>query len=334
MRPKGDKPSSSRAKGKTALARDRQTATLQDSASDPTAGPTPAPTPEPVLEPVAEYRLSGSDPHPNSPDISPQTGTAPAASAGSLADQIQAELSEMRGAMLRFVRRLDARAETPEGQEDLPRLSTAMVKVARAHRQISVLQLETAGERPLPQARGTAVMGAARRVAEGAARAVDGAMRSNHPDAANPDRTPLERDPERYVDGYPFMHGDYTEYDDYSDEEKAECRLRRLGSVLHAMCDEMDKDFIAADAPELVRQSPKVKVKMILGIPHPALDEFLKTVDPHDVIHLFGEDVLPLQLGPGPPGKWERHREMMAGMSPRERERERKIPDYYRPRAG
>src|SRR5471032_1056 len=81
----------------------------------------------------------------NSPD--------PDASDAALKAAIQAELTEGRGIAMRFLRRLDAKAETEEGQEDLARLNNAAVKAMRALRQIGVLQLEIAGLRDQPGVR-------------------------------------------------------------------------------------------------------------------------------------------------------------------------------------
>lgn len=54
------------------------------------------------------------------------------ASDATLVADIQAELTELRGIGMRFARRLGARAETEQGQEDLAKLNNSAVKAARA----------------------------------------------------------------------------------------------------------------------------------------------------------------------------------------------------------
>src|ERR1700722_12380114 len=74
----------------------------------------------------------------------------------SLQEALQADLTRLRGYNMRFAERLDAAAEKEERPERLAQLNNASVKAARAVRQIAVLQLEIAGERPLPNVRAPA----------------------------------------------------------------------------------------------------------------------------------------------------------------------------------
>jgi hypothetical protein len=180
---------------------------------------------------------------------------------------------------MRFAERLDTLAEKEERPESLSQLSNASVKAARAVRQIAVLQLEIAGERPLPNSRAPAA-------------------------PANDDRDrPYPNGPR--PEAKPWEHGDYTDYDDYTDDErwlsaetKVDSEIERLERAMHA-------DFEAAGRGDVCKQAPVTKFKLILGIPHPALDECIKTVDYNLLRHFVGpENLLPPALGPGPPNAW------------------------------
>jgi hypothetical protein len=85
-----------------------------------------------------------------------QRAHPPEAGELSLQEALQADLTRLRGYNMRFAERLDAAAEKEERPERLAQLNNASVKAARAVRQIAVLQLEIAGERPLPNVRAPA----------------------------------------------------------------------------------------------------------------------------------------------------------------------------------
>ena len=206
-------------------------------------------------------------------DMSPEGEVAP----GDLEQEILAELSEMRGIMVRFARRLDARAETPEGQEELPKLNNAAVKAVQALRRIGVLQLEMLGKRPLPN------------------------VRAPNAAPANGSRDPARRS-RRYPEGAPYLRGDYTDYDDYTDEDRQELRRAKFEAQLKGLAAAMDEDFRAAGREDICNQSPETKSRLIFSIPHPALDRWVECAEHSDVYTVFGvENVLPLKLGPGPP---------------------------------
>jgi hypothetical protein len=206
--------------------------------------------------------------------------------ADTLVDDIQAELAEMRGIVLRQARRMEARAEVDDSTDGLAKLNTGIAKAARAFRQIAVLQLEIAGERPLP---GT-------RAPRAAAQAADDEPEDAYARSARWD--------EKH--GYPFNHGDYTEYDDYTDWERGQLAEAVVHERLFRVVAAMDADFRAAGRDEVLNMAPVDKFKMILDLPHPALDACLSGIEPEYVLLFFEGDVR-MALGPGPPGIWEEH---------------------------
>lgn len=200
------------------------------------------------------------------------------ASDAALKAAIQAELTEARGVEMRFLRRLDAEAETEEGRKDLPRLSNAAVKAARALRQIGVLQLEIAGLRDQPGHRAPAA-------------------------AAN------QNAPKPYVNGPKprdggWAHGDYTEYDDYQDWELDACRRSKVEAVTKRICKAVEQDLIAHGRPDAARESLVSLSEMVRAIPHPALEACLNDIDPDFAYAYFGEDNVILTLRPASPEVW------------------------------
>jgi hypothetical protein len=208
------------------------------------------------------------------------------------------ELSLMRAIMLRFARRLDVRADTPEGQKELPRLTNAVTRSMRALRQIQVLQLEVAGKRPVAVRRGT-----------GAGGARDAAANANTPAEA--------KDPKRFgPDGYPFDHGDYNDYDDYTDAER-KLRARAIfRDRVKRMTAAMKEDFEAAGRPHCCREAPVKQFELITTLPHPALDRCLPEIEPEIVYLIFGEKLVRLSLGPGPPEVLEKFDELCRRFPP------------------
>jgi len=217
---------------------------------------------------------------PEDDDMPPEGGAAP----GDLEQEILAELSEMRAIMVRFARRLDARAETPEGQQELPKLNNAAVKAVQALRRIGVLQLEILGKRPLPNVRPP----------------------NAAPTGAPANRSRLKFEPgvpnRWHPDPPPYLRGDYTDYDDYTDAEREALKREKFGARIALMGKALDEDFRAAGREDVCGQSPETKSRLIFSIPHPALDRWVAETAPGDVFAVFGfENVLPLKLGPGPP---------------------------------
>jgi hypothetical protein len=220
----------------------------------------------------------------------PVGGVAPE---GGLEQAIQDELSEMRAITLRFARRLDARADTDEGRKELTQLSNAAVRSARSFRQVAVLQLEIAGKRPLAN---SGANGGAGANAGGKQAAADKAKSQ----ATNPSRW--------YPKGYPFARGDYTDYDDYTDEERKMLEQAKFGERIRLMEAAVDEDFRAAGREDICREAPITKFELVFGIPHPALDRCFAEVEPGDVYRIFGlKNVLPPRLGAGPPGVLEEY---------------------------
>jgi hypothetical protein len=210
--------------------------------------------------------------------MEPQRAYPPETGELSLQEALQADLTRLRGYNMRFAERLDSAAEKEERPERLAQLNNASVKAARAVRQIAVLQLEIAGERPLPNVRAPAA-----------------AANANKPES-----------PEPYMNGprpcpRPWDTGDYTDYDDYSDDER--------GIVLKAMMDEaleklraaQNEDFRAAGRERICRESFNTKLELIGGIPHPAFDECLKSIDFKLALLVVGPDRLDTMLKPGSP---------------------------------
>jgi hypothetical protein len=201
------------------------------------------------------------------------------ASNAALKAAIQAELTEARGVEMRFLCRLDAEAETEDGRKDLPRLSNAAVKAARALRQIGVLQLEIAGMRDQPGSRPAAAA------------------------PANQDA------PKPYVNGpkprdFAWAHDDYTEYDDYKDWELSACRHSRIEAVTKRICKAVQQDLIAHGRPDAARESLISLKEMIRAIPHPALEACLNDIDPGYAYVFFGEDNVRLSLQPPTTDVW------------------------------
>ncbi len=176
-----------------------------------------------------------------------------------------------------LARKVAARADTEEGQEELVRLNAAVAKAARAVRQIAVLQLEIDGQRTLP---GTRAPAAANQNARG--QGEQGGPR--RPD----DRT----------------RSDYNDYDDVPAHHVSDAEMIEVIELVTAA---MAEDFHAAGRPDACRESPETQArKLIYGIPHPALDACIAKLEPKWTYLLFGdENVLPPALGPGPPGAWE-----------------------------
>lgn len=225
----------------------------------------------PTCSPVSADDLhTGSWPDDTEPN-SPLSG-APLAAA------LQADLAELRGLTMGLARKVAARADTEEGQEELVRLNAAVAKAARAVRQIAVLQLEIDGQRSLPGTRTTVA-------ANQNARGPNGRGQGGR---GNPnDRT----------------YGDYNDYDDLADREAEEGQMIE---VIEQVTAAMAADFHAAGRPEACRESPETQArKLIFGIPHPVLDACIAKLEPKWVYLLFGdENVLPPALGPGPPDAW------------------------------
>jgi hypothetical protein len=212
-------------------------------------------------------------------DLSWPTPPDADASDAALKAAIQAELTEARGVEMRFLRRLDAEAETEEGKKDLPRLSNAAVKAARALRQIGVLQLEIAGLRDQPGVR---------------------------PTAAAPAN---QNAPKPYVNGpkprdFAWGHGDYTEYDDYKDWELDACRNARMSANISLIAEAMEKDLAAHGRADAAKEAPADLVELVRAIPHPALEACLNEIEPIYAQIMFGDENVQLSLRPATPDVW------------------------------
>jgi hypothetical protein len=194
----------------------------------------------------------------------------------SLEEAIQADLTRLRAINMRFAERLDAMAETELRPERLAQLNTASVKTARAVRQIAVLQLEIAGKRPLPNVRAPAA-----------------AANANKPEAAKPYRNGPRPSPR------PWKHGDYKDYDDYTDDERRICLDTIAEEAIEKLRAAQDEDFRAAGRERPCGQSFVTKLDLIHGIPHPAFDQCLKGIHPDIALLLLGPDRLNLVLAPG-----------------------------------
>jgi hypothetical protein len=207
------------------------------------------------------------------------------ASDAALKAAIQAELTELRGICMRFARRLDAKAETEQGQEDLAQLNNAAVKAARAVRQVGVLQLEIAGLRDRP--------GTRRSLGEG------GAANQNAPKTeAKPYKNgPKPRD-------YAWADGDYTEYDDYADWELSACQSAKMTADLSRISDAMYADLTAHGRADACDQAPASLVELVRAIPHPALDACLNAMEPMYAFLVFGDENVRLTLAPASPDVW------------------------------
>jgi hypothetical protein len=224
---------------------------------------------------------ASSEPHQSAPAPSEAVGPAEGLQAS-----IAADLDELRDIGMRFVRRLDARADTPEGQEMLPQLNTAMVKAARCVRQVAVLQLEVAG---LRQQAGTRAPAAAAKPANQNAKSM----------WSEEGPRPSER---------PWESGDYKFYEDYTDHDQYLAADAKVDADVMSLEEAMHADFRAIGRTNFNGLSPKMLCKFILNIPHPATDACIKTIDQGLLEFFFGDDLLPPKLGPGEPGalaEWE-----------------------------
>ena len=194
------------------------------------------------------------------PAYPPETGEL------SLQEAIQADLSRLRGFNMRFAERLDAAAEKEERPERLAQLNNASVKAARAVRQIAVLQLEIAGERPLPNARAPAAPANANKPKD----EVEGPK--NGP-------RPCPR---------PWEKGDYKDYDDYTDDDRRIVMNAIINAAREKLRAAQNEDFRAAGRERPCRESFNTKLELIHGIPHPAFDECLKGIDFEIAQYLLG----------------------------------------------
>jgi hypothetical protein len=140
---------------------------------------------------------------------------------------IAADLNELRAVGMRFIRRMDAKADTPEGDAMLPQLNNAVVKVARAVRQIAVLQLEVAGLRQQPNARAPA--------------AAPANENTEFEETGNGNRPCLR----------PWDRGDYNDYDDYSDSERRIVLDALIDSKRKIVVAAMDEDFRSAGRDDI-----------------------------------------------------------------------------------
>ena len=196
---------------------------------------------------------------------------------------IAADLNELRTVAMRFVRRLDARAETAEGEATLPQLNTAMVKAARAVRQVAVLQLEVAG---LRQQAGTRAPASAAAPANQNGKSI---WTDNGP-------RPSEK---------PWQNGDYELYSDYTDQDEYLAAGAKVEASVISLEKAMHEDFRAVGRTDFESLSAKMLCKFILNIPHPATNECIETIEPALLEFFFGADLLPPKLGPGEPRAWE-----------------------------
>jgi hypothetical protein len=200
-----------------------------------------------------------------------------------LQEAIQADLSRLRGYNMRFAERLDAMAEKEARPERLSQLNNASVKAARAVRQIAVLQLEIAGGRPLANSR---------------APATQNKSSNEFLDSVRPKHGPRPRD-------RAWEHGDYIEYDDYTDEERWRCIEAKVENRIDRLNEAMDEDLRAAGRDDVCGESLNTKFKLILSIPHPAFNEALRGIEPALIYHFLGSDnLLPPALAPGVPDAW------------------------------
>ena len=212
---------------------------------------------------------------------------------GGLEQAIQDELSEFRAITLRFARRLDARADTEEGQTELTQSE---------QRGGSLGAVVPAGGGAAAGNRGQAAALPNSGANAGSGANADGKQAADKAksQATNPSRW--------YPKGYPFARGDYTDYDDYTDEERKMLEQAKFGQRIRLMEAAVDEDFRAAGREEICRQAPITKFELVFGIPHPALDRCLAEVEPGDVYRIFGfKNVLPPRLGTGPPGVLEKY---------------------------
>jgi hypothetical protein len=201
----------------------------------------------------------------------------------SLQEAIQADLSRLRGYNMRFAERLDAMAETEQRPERLAQLNNASVKTARAVRQIAVLQLEIAGERPLPNVR--------------TAPAAASAANVNKTEAAEPE--PYRNGPRPCP--RPWDKGDYTDYDDYTDNDRRICLKVMTDAAIEKLRAAQNEDFRAAGREAACKESFNTKLELIHGIPHPAFDECLKGIHPDVALLLFKPSSLYTALLPQSP---------------------------------
>jgi hypothetical protein len=223
-------------------------------------------------------------------DEAPPEGDA---AGDALEREILDELSEMRGIMLGFARRIAALGGETQEPETLAKLNNAAVRTARAHRQVAVLQLEIAGKRPLASQRGAAHI----------AQPDDGAPGAGH-------KVRQRSQSERFPKGLPYGHGDLTDYDDYTDAERRGLESARFFDRLKPLFAALDEDFKAAGRDDICREAPATKFKLIFYIPHPATDRAIAAAQPADVCTIFAMgDRLPPVAGTGPPEIWAAYNE-------------------------
>jgi hypothetical protein len=223
----------------------------------------------------------------------PETGAL------SLKEAIQADLSRVRAVNMRFIERLDAMAEKEERPERLSQLNNASVKTARAVRQIAVLQLEIAGERPLPNVRAPAAP-----------------ANANKPkyqfEPLNTGPRPCPR---------PWEKGDYTDYDDYTDDERRICLNAIINGAIEKLRAAQNEDFRAAGRERPCRESFNTKLELIHGIPHPAFDKCLADINPELAVWALGGDKIVAALKPGTPealAKYDANQEWIASLQRRD----------------
>ncbi len=217
------------------------------------------------------------------PDDEPRVRYSMAYFREQLEEDLLNDLQELRQTCMASSRKMKAR-QTVE-PENLTSLNAGIVKVARAVRQIGVLQLEIAGLRQPAQMRGPV-----------AANGNAPAAKSQPGRGGSDDRT----------------RGDYNDYDDDkenwygADDEfmpplsKAEAEFNES---LDRVCAALDVDFKAAGISDVTdRQSKIDKVRIYAyRVPHPTLDECIKTIRRDDLIAIIGLENLKTSLGPGPP---------------------------------
>ena len=201
-----------------------------------------------------------------------------------LEEDLLNDLQELRETCMASSREIKAR-QTVE-PENLTSLNAGIVKVARAVRQIGVLQLEIVGLRQPAQTRG--------------------------PVAANGNAPAGKSQPGQGGGGDDRTRGDYNDYDDDkehwygADEEywpplsKAEAEFNES---IDRACAALDVDFKAAGISDVTDRASKADKVQIYAyrVPHPTLDECIKTIRVDDLFAIFGTENLQVTLGPGPP---------------------------------
>ena len=232
----------------------------------------------------AEHVIDLEDEVADLPDDEPPVRYGMAYFHEQLEEDLLNDLQELRQTCMASSREMKAR-QTVE-PENLTSLNAGIVKVARAVRQIGVLQLEIAGLRQPAQTRGPV-----------AANGNAPAGKAQQPgQGGSDDRT----------------RGDYNDYNDDkehwygADEEywpplsKAEAEFNES---MDRVCAALDADFEAAGIKEQTDRASKADKVEIYAyrVPHPTLDECIKTVRVDDLFAIFGIENLRVTLGPGPP---------------------------------